>query len=411
MSGEQTFVIVGAGLAGAKAAETLRTTGFSGRIVLAGAEPEPPYERPPLSKEYLLGATERAKLSVHDETWYAENSVELLSGRRVTAVDRTSHEVELDEGGRITYSKLLLTTGSRPRRLSLPGADLAGVYHLRTAMDSDRLREALVRGGRLVVAGAGWIGLEVAAAARQYGCEVTVVEPMPTPLHAALGTEIGGYFAELHRKHGVTIKTGRTVTSIEGTGHIAAVGTDDGEVIAADLLVVGIGARPRDELARQSGLPVENGVVVDKSLRTADVDVFAAGDVANAYHPLYGEHLRVEHWANALHGGAAAAKAMLGEDIVYDRLPYFFTDQYDAGMEFTGVVRPRGFDTLVTRGDPAEGAFHAFWLAGERVVAGMHVNRWDEGIAAVQNMIRGRIAVDPVRLADTSVPLAEQEAA
>jgi 3-phenylpropionate/trans-cinnamate dioxygenase ferredoxin reductase subunit len=408
MPAEQTFVIVGASLAGAKAAETLRTEGFDGRIVLIGAEPERPYERPPLSKGYLLGTEEKAKTYVHDRNWYADNDIQLLLGTRVTGLDRAGHYVELDSGERIDYAKLLLTTGSSPRRLDLPGSDLDGVVYLRRIEDSDRLREALGRGGlRVVVVGAGWIGMETAAAARQSGCEVTIVEPQPTPLSAALGPEAGAFFADLHRKHGVDVRLGRGVTGLRGTGRVTAVITDDGSEIPADLVIVGVGVRPDTELAERAGLAVANGIRTDQALRTDDPDIYAAGDVANASHPFYDTPIRVEHWANALHGGPAAARSMLGYDVTYDRLPYFFTDQYDVGMEFSGWFPPGGYDTVITRGDPETQAFHAFWLTGDTVVAGMHVNLWDDGIGPVEALIRNRAPVERTRLADPNIPLAD----
>jgi 3-phenylpropionate/trans-cinnamate dioxygenase ferredoxin reductase component len=406
MRNQPTYVIVGASLAGATAAQTLREQGFAGRIVLVGDEIELPYERPPLSKGYLLGKDERAKIYVHEERWYAEHAVDLLLGRLVTLVDRDAHEVELDTGERIGYAKLLLATGASPRHLRLPGADLEGVHYLRRAEDSDRLREAISAGGRIVVVGGGWIGLETAAAARESGCDVTVIDPHPAPLLAALGTEMGAFFARLHLHHGVDLRLSHTVSELRGNGRVTSVLTDNGSEFGAEAVVVGIGATPNIELAERAGLRCDNGIVVDESLRTEDPDIYAVGDVASSYHPFYGGHLRTEHWANALHGAPVAAKAMLGRQVAYDRLPYFFTDQYDVGMEFSCWISPDGYDRLVTRGDVDGQEFHAFWLAGDRVVAGMHVNRWDDGIAPVQELIRSRQPVDPDRLADTSVPLA-----
>jgi 3-phenylpropionate/trans-cinnamate dioxygenase ferredoxin reductase subunit len=397
-----SFVIAGAGLTGAKAAETLRAEGFTGRVVLVGAEPDLPYERPPLSKGYLLGQDDRASVFVHDEKWYAEQEIEALTGRRVTALDRAAHEIELAGGERLGYTKLLLATGASPRRLRVPGNDLKGVHYLRRLAHADRLREALASGGRVVVAGAGWIGLETAAAARHYGCQVTVVEPGPAPLHAALGPEVGGLFADLHRRHGVELRLGTGVTGFAGDTTVSAVLTDDGE-IPADVVVVGIGARPETQLASDAGLAVDDGVCVDAALRTEDPDVYAAGDVASVWQERYGRRIRVEHWAAATHGGPAAAMSMLGRGAGYDDLPYFFSDQYDAGMEFTGWFPPGGYDRVVTRGDGE--AFHAFWLAGDRVVAGMHVNQWDEGLDAVRELILSGRSMDPDRLADPAQPL------
>jgi 3-phenylpropionate/trans-cinnamate dioxygenase ferredoxin reductase component len=412
MATEQTFIIVGASLAGAKAAQTLREEGFTGRLVLIGDEAERPYERPPLSKGYLQGKQDKAKLYVHDEGWYGENSVELQLGRRVTSLDRAGHQVQLADGDRLEYSKLLLATGASPRRLELPGVDLGGVHYLRQIEDSERLREAIRGGGRVVVVGAGWIGLETAAAAREYGCEVTVIEPQSAPLQAALGpgsgaSVIGGFFAQVHRQHGVDVRLGMAVTEFCGAGQVAAVVTDDGSEIPTDVVIVGVGAKPNTELAEQAGLAVDNGVLVDAALRTEDPDVYAAGDVANAVNPLYRTRIRVEHWANALDGGPAAARSMLGHQISDDRAPYFFTDQYDVGMEFTGWFPPGGYDALITRGDLQARSFYAFWLADDRVVAGMHVNQWDEGIAPVQDLIRSGVPVDRHRLGDPAVPLAD----
>ncbi|SEF21193.1 3-phenylpropionate/trans-cinnamate dioxygenase ferredoxin reductase subunit [Amycolatopsis pretoriensis] len=396
------FVIAGAGLTGAKAAETLRAEGFAGRVMLVGAEPDLPYERPPLSKGYLLGQDDRASVFVHDEKWYADQGIEVLTGRRVTALDRAAHEIELAGGERLGYTKLLLATGASPRRLRVPGNDLKGVHYLRRLAHADRLRDALAAGGRVVVAGAGWIGLETAAAARTYGCEVTIVEPSPSPLHATLGPELGGFFAELHRKHGVDLRLGTGVTGFAGDASVTAVQTEAGE-IPADVVIVGIGARPETQLAEEAGLAVDDGVCVDASLRTEDPDVFAAGDVASAWHPAYDRRIRVEHWAAATNGGPAAALSMLGREVSYDDLPYFFSDQYDVGMEFTGWFPPGGYDRVVTRG--SDEAFHAFWLAGGRVVAGLHVNQWDEGLDAVRELIRSGRTVDADALADPARPL------
>jgi 3-phenylpropionate/trans-cinnamate dioxygenase ferredoxin reductase component len=405
MAEEQTYVIVGASLAGAAAANALRDEGFRGRIVLVGAETELPYERPPLSKAYLLGTADRSTIYLHDERWYAEKSIELLLGRRATLLDRAAHEIELDGRERIGYTKLLLATGSSPRQLRSPGSDLDGVHYLRRVEDSEKLRDAIRGGGRIVVVGAGWIGLETAAAAREYGCEVTVIDPEPTPLRAALGTEMGAVFARLHHAHGVDLRLGHNVTGLRGRGRVSAVMTSAGSEFPADAVVVGIGARPNTELAERAGLTCENGIVVDQSLRTDDPDIYAAGDVANSFNPLYGKQIRVEHWANALHGGPVAAKAMLGQQVTFDHIPYFFTDQYDVGMEFSGWFRPGGYEQVVTRGDVDGRAFHAFWLSDRRVVAAMHINRWDDGIAPAQELIRSGQPVDPDRLADTSVPI------
>jgi len=405
-SGE-TFVIVGASLAGAKAAETLREEGFGGRIVLIGEEDERPYERPPLSKDYLLGKQERDKAHVHEAGWYERNGIELRLGVRATAIDRIGHRVDLDDGDRLSYDKLLLTTGASPRRLTVPGSELQGIHYLRSMEDSARLRETLEPGGRrIVVAGAGWIGLETAAAARAYDNEVTVIEPEPTPLHSSLGPEVGGLFADLHRAHGVNLRLDQGVAGFWGAGQVSAVVTSGGAEIPADVVIVGIGVRPNTELAEAAGLEVSDGVLVDQSLRTSDPDVFAAGDVASAYHPLLGKRIRVEHWANALNGGPAAARSMLGQAVSYERLPYFFTDQYELGMELSGLPAPGEYDDVVFRGEPESGEYLAFWLSGGRVAAGMNVNVWDV-TSDIQALIRAGERVDAARLADPKVPLAD----
>ena len=404
MPTQAPFVVVGAGLAGAKAAETLREEGFDGPVVLVGAEPERPYERPPLSKQYLLGRADRDSVFVHDAGWYAEHDVDLRTGVRAARLDPAAHRLTLDTGEELGYARLLLATGASPRRLPVPGADLDGVRYLRTLADADRLGTDLAGGGRrVVVVGAGWIGLEVAAAARSHGNDVTVVEPQPTPLHAVLGAQMGRVFARLHRDHDVELLTDTVVRGIRGSGgRVTTVVTDGHAGLPADLVVVGIGAIPNTALAASAGLEVDNGVVTDHALRASAVDVYAAGDVAASFHPLHGRHVRVEHWANALHQGPAAARSMLGQDVVFDRVPYFFTDQYDLGMEYSGLGGPR--DAVVTRGAPEDGAFIAFWMQEGRVTAGMNVNVWDVS-DPLQALIRSRRQVPVASLTDPGTPL------
>ncbi|MFE1949426.1 MULTISPECIES: NAD(P)/FAD-dependent oxidoreductase [Streptomyces] len=412
---DQTFVIVGGGLAGAKAAETLRSEGFTGRVILIGDERDHPYERPPLSKGYLQGKEERDSVFVHEPAWYASNDIELHLGQTVTAIDRTAKTVQLGEGTAVRYDKLLLATGAEPRRLDIPGTHLAGVHHLRRLSHAERLKHVLASLGRdnghLVIAGAGWIGLEVAAAARQYGAEVTIVEPEATPLHAVLGPELGQIFTELHSDHGVRFHFGARLTEISGQdGMVLAALTDDGEEHPAHDVLAAIGAAPRTALAEAAGLemaPREHGggIAVDIALRTSDPDIHAAGDVAAVQHPLFDTRLRVEHWANALNGGPAAARAMMGKDVVYDRVPYFFSDQYDLGLEYSGWAPPGSYDQVVLRGDAGKREFIAFWLKDGRVLAGMNVNVWDV-TEQIQKLIRTGVRPGAERLGDPSVPLA-----
>ena len=404
MADREPFVIVGGGLAGAKAAETLRAQGFDGPVVLVAGEDEVPYERPPLSKGYLLGTADRESPRVHPAAWYPEHDVDLRTGVRATNLDPAGHRLTLDTGEELGYAKLLLATGSSARRLPVPGADLDGVRYLRTFADSDRLLADLSGGGkRVVIVGAGWIGLEVAAAARHHGNDVTIVEPQPTPLHAVLGPEMGAVFAKLHRSNGVDLFTDTTVREFRGAGgRVTSVVTDGHAGLPADLVVVGVGATPNIELAAAAGLEVDNGVVTDHALRTSAPDVFAAGDVASSFHPLFGRYVRVEHWANALNGGPAAARSMLGQEVSYDRVPYFFTDQYDLGMEYSGLSSPG--DTVITRGNPDDGAFIAFWLRDGRVTAGMNVNVWDV-TDPIQALIRARREVPVASLTDPDTPL------
>ncbi|MEV0121466.1 FAD-dependent oxidoreductase [Streptomyces sp. NPDC050703] len=411
----QTFVIVGGGLAGAKAAETLRSEGFTGRVILVGDERDRPYERPPLSKGYLLGKEERDSVFVHEPGWYAQADVELHLGQPVVAVDREARSVRLGDGTVIHYDKLLLATGAEPRRLDVPGTGLAGVHHLRRLAHADRLRQVLTALGRdnghLVIAGAGWIGLEIAAAAREYGAEVTVVEREATPLHAVLGPEVGQMFADLHAEHGVRFHFGASLTEIVGQdGMVLAARTDDGEEHPAHDVLAAIGAAPRTALAEAAGLALAGreeggGIAVDASLRTSDPDIFATGDVAAVAHPLFGTRLRVEHWANALNGGPAAARAMLGQDVTHDRVPYFFSDQYDVGLEYSGWAPPGSYDQVVVRGDAGKREFIAFWLREGRVLAGMNVNVWDV-TETVQKLIHSGARPDLNALADPGTPLA-----
>jgi 3-phenylpropionate/trans-cinnamate dioxygenase ferredoxin reductase component len=407
MSGSMPYVIAGASLAGAKAAEALRAEEFDGPVILIGDENERPYERPPLSKDYLLGKAERDSIYVHPADWYEGNDVSLRLRTTVTGLDRAAHEVTLDDGSRVGYAKLLLTTGSSPRRLDVPGGVLDGVHYLRRASDSDQIKEAFRAASRVAVIGAGWIGLETAAAARTAGAEVTVLETAKLPLLRVLGREVAQVFATLHTDHGVDLRCGVQVAEITGAGgRVTGVRLGDGSHVPADVVIVGVGIAPNTQLAEVAGLEVSNGIRVDAQLRTTDPDIYAAGDVANAFHPLIGTHLRVEHWANALHQPQAAARAMLGQVVSYERLPYFFTDQYDLGMEYSGYVPPGGYDEVVLRGDVAGREFIAFWLSAGRALAGMNVNVW--GVTdEIQALVRAGKPIAAGRLADPDVPLAD----
>jgi NADPH-dependent 2,4-dienoyl-CoA reductase/sulfur reductase-like enzyme len=400
-------VIVGAGLAGAKAVEALRELGFDGRLTLIGDEEHLPYERPPLSKGYLAGNDSRESFIVHDAGWYDDHDVTLVLGRTTTAVDPDAHEVTLVDGNTHRYDKLLLATGSRARQLPLPGAGSLGVQTLRNVEDSDRISQALDRGGRLAVVGGGWIGMEVAANARDRGAEVTVIEAADVPLGLVLGLELAQVFLDLHREHGVTFHLGAQVselTSLESK--VTGVRLGDGTLVEADAVLVGIGAQPNIELAEAAGLDVDNGVLVDAALQSSNPDILAVGDIANHEHPVLGRRVRVEHWANALNQPSAAAATMLGTPTAYTELPYFFTDQYDLGMEYVGHAPPGSYARVVTRGNLRGREFIAFWLDGsDHVLAGMNVNVWDV-VDDVKTLILSGRPVDTQRLADPDLPLA-----
>jgi 3-phenylpropionate/trans-cinnamate dioxygenase ferredoxin reductase subunit len=406
----ERVVIVGGGLAAAKTAEALRDEGYAGSIVLFAAEPHVPYERPPLSKGFLKGEQSADETIVLPESWYAEHDVELRLGTEVTAVDADAHEVEAADGSRTAYDKLVLATGASPRRSDLPGADLDGVLYLRTLEDSERLREAFQQGRNVVLIGGGWIGLEAASAARDAGANVTVLEMTAQPLLGVLGPKLGQSFADFHREHGVDLRTGVTVAAIEPAAdgrRAASVRLADGTTIPADIVLVGIGAVPNTQLATSAGLALDNGILVDAQGRSSNPDIFGVGDVANAETPALGQRVRVEHWANALDRPPSVAKGLLGKAGDFDKLPFFFSDQYDLGLEYSG--RSGREDDLVVRGDLDGREYVAFWLDGDRVTAGMNVNVWD-----VQDDIQALIAshepVDRDKLADPDVPLAQVRA-
>ena len=400
-----SFIIVGGGLAGAIAAQTLREESFDGSITLLGQEPNAPYERPPLSKDYLQGKADRDSIFVNPEPWYAEQEVDLSLGAAVTSLDPAARTVTTDAGAQLHYDKLLLATGSKPRRLEVPGADLAGVHYLRNVEDRERIKIDFARAKRVVIIGAGWIGLETAAAARAAGVDVTLLVSGDLPLQRVLGPEVAPIFDKLHRSHGVELRYRTTATELTGRhGAVTGVILSDGSTIDADMVIVGIGAVPRTELAAAAGLKIDDGLVVDEHLRTSDPDIFAAGDIAHAYNPRLGRHIRVEHWANARRQGLVAAKAMLGQDAVDLRPSYFYTDQYDLGMEYTGDIGPAGYDRVVFRRYADSSQVIVFWLYEQRVQAGMNINIWDVA-EDIERLVQSARPISVDELADPDIPL------
>lgn len=402
MTAAETHVIVGGGLAGAKAAETLRDEGFDGRVLLFGEEPVRPYERPPLSKTYLRGETGFDDAAVHAADFYASHGIELQTSCRVDTVDAEASTVHLASGEEVRFDRLLLATGAEPRRLTVPGSGLDGIHYLRTVADADTIHAAVSAGSPVVVIGAGWIGCEVAASARQLGATVTMLDPLSVPLERVLGTEIGAVYRDLHREHGVDLRLGLGVEALEGAGGVERVRLSDGTVVAAGAVVAGIGVLPNSGLGEQAGLTIGNGIITDAYLATSAPGVYAAGDVANAWHPAYGAHIRLEHWSSALNQGPAAARNMLGLDIAYEKVPYFYSDQYDLGMEFRGWA-PQ-YEQVVLRGDAGAREFLAFWLRGGVVLAVMNANVWDQA-DAIEALLRARPTVTPEQLADPDVEL------
>jgi 3-phenylpropionate/trans-cinnamate dioxygenase ferredoxin reductase subunit len=403
MKADRTLAVVGASLAGAKAAEGAREAGYEGRIVLIGDEDVAPYERPPLSKAVLRGDAEPVTARVQPEDFYAAHDIDVVTDT-VTGLDAGRRILRLARGEPLPFNTAVLATGAQPRPLSVPGAALGGVHYLRTIGDALRLQAAIRQAERVAVVGAGWIGSEVAASARQMGAEVVLIEPAPTPLHRVLGATLGQVFAQLHADHGVTLRLGTGVSQLRGTSTVHEVVLDDGHVEPADIVVAGVGVVPRVELAADAGVAVDNGVVVDPHLETSASGVYAAGDVANAWHPRYGRHLRVEHWANALHQGFTAGRNAAGRRDAYERLPYFFSDQYDLGMEYVGYNDAT--DALVVRGDLEGRRFIAFWHHDGVVTAAMHVNVWDV-IDDLRAIVAFGATVDLERLADPDVALRE----
>ena len=400
------IVVVGGGLAAGTVVTELREGGYDGPLAVYTDEAHPPYERPPLSKDFLLDKGPLTAALVHPEEWYAEHRVDLHTSTPVTAIDPAHHQLTA-AGATSSYSTLVLATGSRARHLPLADDTGAEVHYLRQWDDAERLRAALTEGSRLAIIGGGWIGLEVASAARKHGVEVVILEMAPQPLHAVLGDEVASLFADLHRAHGVDLRTSVKIGAIRSTGTGVEIDIDD-DTVTVDRLVVGIGAVPDVTLAEAAGLTVDRqsgGVRTDARLRTSAEGVYAAGDIANADHPVLGHPLRVEHWDTAIQHGKVVAQNLLGNQTEHDALPYFFTDQYDLGMEYVGNPGPEGFDRVVVRGTPGGddgGTYTAWWLRGGTVVAGMQVNDWD-----ATDHIRRVVGtdVDRDRLSDESVAL------
>jgi 3-phenylpropionate/trans-cinnamate dioxygenase ferredoxin reductase subunit len=399
-----SVVIVGGGLAGASAAFELRKLDFAGRVTLIGEEQDPPYERPPLSKEYLRGEKPLEAAHVRPLADYAENGIELLRGRRAVTLDAPTRRVNLDDGTTLGYDALVIATGAAARTLGSTRAFLEGVRYLRTAADADALRAAASSASAIAVIGGGWIGSEVAASLRQLGHDVTLISNLERPLERVLGPEVADVYRSVHLQHGVRIVRGH-VSLLEGDRHVDGVRLSDGQRIPADLVVVGVGAAPRIKLATRGGLETREGAILtDEYLRTSVPNIYAAGDVALAWHPRFARHVRVEHWDNAIHQGRTAATNILGAAVPYARTPYFYSDQYDVGMEYRGFAPEWG--RVVIRGDVAARQFHAFWLADGRVSAAMNVNVWDDGEELLR-LVESEERVDFDRLADPTVPLTQ----
>jgi len=402
-----SIVIVGASLAGAKAAEALRKEGYEGRITLLGEEPHVPYIRPPLSKDYLRGESELDAVVVHPTTWYDEQRIELLLSTRVRGIEPRTREVLIDDGRRLAFDRLLLATGASPRPLRIPGSDLAGVHYLRTMDDANAIRGAAKTAHRVIVIGGGWIGSEVAASMRQLGVPVAMVAPGSVPLERVLGHEVGAVYRDMHAEHGVELVMNQRAAAFRGQTAVEAVETGDGTRIEGDLVVVGTGAQPRTQLAADAGLAVGEGILVDEHLETSVPGIFAAGDVAEAWHPLLEARIRVEHWDNARRQGRAAGRNMLGKAEPYIRIPYFYSDQYDLGMEYAGHAPE--WDRVVFRGEPASREFLTFWLKDGSIAAGMSANIWQvsEAIAALVAS-KEKVAIE--RLVDPAVALDDLDA-
>jgi 3-phenylpropionate/trans-cinnamate dioxygenase ferredoxin reductase subunit len=397
----RTFVIVGAGLAGVTAAATLRDEGFDGRVVLVGDEPRLPYERPPLSKEYLRGERPLERIIVRPEPWFEEQDIDIRFGQSATSLDLNAHRVALASGEEIAFDRALLATGSRARRPDIPGVELHGVHDLRTVEDAERIRSAARPGARVALVGMGFIGAELAASLRSLGVEVTTIEHGKVPLRKAVGPEVGRVLEELHRDHGVTMHLGRSVEALVGNGSFEAVVMDGGERVESDVAIIGIGASPNVELGAQLGVAPDRGILCDAELATADPRVFACGDVASHAHPLFGR-IRVEHFDNALKSGDVAARNMLGAGHVFDDVHWFWSDQYEHSIQSAGVADPAG--ELVVRGSLADRDFSAFRLDGDRVGSVVSLDRPRDVLDTRRLIARGH-SVTADQLRDETTPI------
>lgn len=399
------MVIIGGGLTGATAAQTLRDEGYEGTITIVADEAQIPYQRPPLSKGFLAGKEGEDALLPLPASWYPEKNVTVLTGTSATAIDPATHTITLTDGTALAYDKALIATGAAPRHIPFTGVELAGVHTFRTWADALALQELLSGGGKnLVMIGSGWIGMEIAATARELGNEVTLLGLEEVPLSVAIGNTLGAVFQKRHEEAGVKFVLPASAAEIRGSnGHVSEVLTTTGQRLLADVVIVAIGVAPNTALASDAGLAINNGIEVSASLQTSDSDIFAAGDVANALHPVTGQYARSEHWANAIASGKVAAKSMLGLPAALADIPYFYTDQFDLGMEYSGYAALTKDAEIVVRGSLESREFVAFWVLEGRVVAGMNVNVWDVQ-DAIKELISSRRIVDTQALADPQTP-------